>query len=81
VNGAQLVHHITTCATIPVLSASNAFVIAGKQRATKMVLLIAIVIAVLAGLAILALSRQRSPQLPDPPLHSQAAAHSVGLFC
>jgi hypothetical protein len=48
-------------------------VIAGKQQATMMVLLIAIVIGVLTTLAILILSRPAITTATKGPLHSQAS--------
>ena len=45
--------------------------IAGRASATKLIVLVAIVLAVLAFLAVLALQRRRTPELPNPPVHTR----------
>lgn len=45
--------------------------IAGKARATKLLLLVAIALAVLAYLVVRAAEAPRTPVLPHPPLHTR----------
>lgn len=44
--------------------------IAGKARATKLLVLVAIALAVLAYLVIRAAEAPKSHELPNPPLHT-----------
>ena len=45
--------------------------IAGRASATKLIVLVVIVLAVLAFLAVLAVQRRRTPELPNPPVHTR----------